>query len=287
MSIMNKITVLGGHGFVGSRFCFASHWETFVNSKQDKEVHSKNVINFVSTVDNYNVLNGNVHVDIDTNLTYLVDSLESWRNNNDAANGCYNFVSSWFVYGKIHPSTLKSRDNIRGIREDYQAKSLLGFYTITKHAAELLVQSYCEQFNLNYRILRLGSVMGNDPKASSRKNVMAWLIKKIKNNEDILVYDRNGRYYRDFISADHTAGVIQLILDSGQMNQVYNIGNGKPLVTVIDILNWAKAQTGSTSKINFMKDRKEHSIYLNVDKIKVLGFKPNHENYMDMFKSVL
>ena len=45
-----------------------------------------------------------------------------------------------------------------------------GFYSITKRAAEQLIISYCNTFNLKYRILRLTNIIGeNDKKVSSQK----------------------------------------------------------------------------------------------------------------------
>lgn len=74
-----------------------------------------------------------------------------------------------------------------------------GFYSITKHTAEKMLISYCETFGLNYRILRLTSIIGpGDKKVSKKKNAMQHLITCLKTGEPIKIYD-NGLNIRDFM----------------------------------------------------------------------------------------
>src|SRR5437870_12841263 len=122
---MCTITVLGGVGFVGSRYCLYAQHELQINKRNDYEVRGDNVVNFISTVSNYNVFR-DVHVDIDTNLNLLMDLLESWRKN--GARGIWNQISSWFTYGNVDLPA----------KEEYNCNPK-GFYSITKRAAEQLV----------------------------------------------------------------------------------------------------------------------------------------------------
>ena len=83
---------------------------------------SPNVLYMRSTTDNYNVFS-DLFVDIDTNLTHLMRVLNSYTDNEPLrSNSIFNFVSSWFVYGKT---------------DDLPAKETSicnpkGFYSITK-----------------------------------------------------------------------------------------------------------------------------------------------------------
>lgn len=286
-----KYTVWGGHGFVGSHLVNAYNGgfrqDFIVCDRNDNSAYSKNVINFVSTVDNYNVLNGDPWVDVDTNLRYLVDTLHNWRTQTDAANGCYNFISSWFVYGNINTDEYEFGT---GVAENMMGSPVSGFYSITKMAAEMLVKDYCDQFSLPYRILRLGSVIGKDPKASPKKNAIVYMINQIKAGNDFTVWDTDGKYHRDFIHVGDCAHAIRLVLEHAPLNEIINIGNGAPAATIIDILEYVKIRTGSKSKIYFMPEKKERSFYLDVTKLISYGYYPVANDqllYLQMFNDLL
>ena len=94
------------------------------------------------------------------------------------------FISSCFVYG----------DTVYPAREDTVCNPK-GFYSITKLAAERMLISYCETFNLKYRILRLCSVYGEDATDVSKKE-MPYNIFVIINDEEVSLYD-DGQNKRD------------------------------------------------------------------------------------------
>ena len=133
----NKISVFGATGFIGSEFCKIYPDFVIKIDKNDFIPQSKNVLYLISTVDNYNVLN-NVTIDIETNLIHLMKVLENCKDKDIT----FNFVSSWFVYG----------DTDLPAKETSVCKPK-GFYSITKYAAEMLIESFCKTFNIKYKIL--------------------------------------------------------------------------------------------------------------------------------------
>lgn len=287
---VDSLTVLGGHGFVGSNF--VRHMLTpvdvilpliFINDKLDYTVTSPNVINFISTVHNYNVFD-DPYVDIHTNLNVLIKTLESWRNyliqNDHTDKGCYNFISSWFVYGdQYNPSEDSFEIPVGGVPEWARCEPK-GFYSITKHCAEQLLISYCKTYNLNYRILRLGNVVGpGDPKVSERKNTLQYLINKLKVNEPVTIYN-NGEFYRDYIHVSDCVKAIEMVINNGHLKEIYNIGNGKGWIFK-DIIQYCKDQLGSTSEVNFSFSQGQtnnvHSFYMNIDKLRSLGYSPSYQ----------
>lgn len=136
------INVFGGTGFIGHRFCELNP-SAVINAREDYDVKTNNVLYFVSTVDNYNI-HKDLFIDIDTNLTVLMKVLSSIdRTNKDLV---FNFVSSWFVYGKNENTPF---------REDDLNCNPTGFYSITKRCAEQMLISFCETFDIKYRIFRL------------------------------------------------------------------------------------------------------------------------------------
>ena len=261
----NKINVFGGTGFIGSKFVDLYRDEVIVNDREDYESQSNNILYFISTVDNYNIWN-NPQLDIETNLTLLIDVLEKCKKNKDTV---FNFISSWFVYGKTKDLPA---------HEDTYCNPT-GFYSITKRAAEQLLSSYCETFGLNYRILRLCNVYGaQDKKASAKKNALQFLVSEVANHQDINLYDR-GENVRDFMHVEDVCRAIRLAIKKLPLNQIINVGSGKPH-KMIDLMEYVKKQTGSPSAFNFIEAPSFHQIvqiknmYLDTSKLQKLGFSP-------------
>jgi nucleoside-diphosphate-sugar epimerase len=262
------INVLGGQGFVGSRYRELTD-NVVINAKYDYKVKDNSeVVYFISTVDNYNV-HTNPYVDIETNLICLVKALESCKDKDVT----FNFISSWFVYGDVElPAKEDSYCNPKG------------FYSITKRTAEQLIISYCETFNIKYRILRLGNVVGKgDLKVSKKKNALQYLINEIKENRDINLYD-GGDLYRDYIHVDDVVDAINLIIKKGNTGEIYNVANGVK-VYLREALEYVREQVNSSSKFNsidivsFHKITQTKNMVLDTSKIKSLGFIPKYSTH--------
>lgn len=270
---MERINVFGGKGFVGSEFCRQTKLQTVCNFRNEYEVKSKDVLYLISTVHNYNVLE-NSYVDIDTNLTTLMRVLDTYRKY--PGEGCFNFISSWFVYGQDSGYG----PNAVGISEDSICDPK-GFYSITKRCAEQLLMSYCETFNLNYRILRLCNVLGPGDRFSTKKNALQYMIGEIKAGNPIQLYD-DGKFYRDYIDVRDCARAIDLVIQKGNLNEIYNIGNGVPQ-DFGNIIKYVQLSTKSTSKITSIEQKEFHkkvqssrSFFMNTDKLKSLGYAPEY-----------
>jgi nucleoside-diphosphate-sugar epimerase len=269
------INVFGGSGFVGNRYVELTanpeYTNIIVNDREDYEIKNNvtDVVYFISTIDNYHV-HTDLHIDIDTNLTTLMYVLESLKGKGDIT---FNFISSWFVYGDV-PLPAK---------EDSYCDPK-GFYSITKRCAEQLIISFCETFNIKYRILRLANVLGKtDHKVSKKKNAIQYMINEIVNNRDVDLYD-GGMVYRDYIHVDDVAQVINLIIEKGSPNQIYNVGNGQEIY-LKDALQYAVKASGSTSNLNTVPPAEFHKIVqtknmvLDNTKIENLGYLPKYNIY--------
>lgn len=265
---MERITVLGGNGFVGSRFCELTP-NIIKNGKYDYNIYSNDVVYFISTVDNYNIYEDPL-IDIETNLTTLIKTLETHRKEH-IGNLTFNFISSWFVYGNV-PLPAK---------EDAHCDPK-GFYSITKRTAEQLLISYCETFGINYRILRLSNVLGpQDTKVSKKKNALQYMINQLKNNEDISLYD-GGNTYRDYLYVDDVVTAINTVIKKGDINTIYNIGSGNTTY-LSKVIDYAKERLGSSSNIHNIPPAEFHNIVqtknmvLDVTKLNNLGFRPKYK----------
>jgi nucleoside-diphosphate-sugar epimerase len=261
----SNIQIFGGSGFVGSEFV-KQNPDCIVNARDDYRIKSDNILYMISTVTNYNVKT-DPYIDIDTNLSTLMRVLEQCKE----LDLTFNFVSSWFVYGETEmPATEQSNCYPNG------------FYSITKRCAEQLLISYCETFGIKYRILRLANVAGSgDKKASPQKNALQHMINELKAGRDVNVYD-GGNLYRDYIHVSDAARAIKTIMDKGEVNTIYNVGNGKPLLFK-DMIEYAKELIGGNGKLNpieipqFHKTVQVRSMWMLSDKLKSLGYEPKYD----------
>lgn len=276
---MERLINVFGKGFVGGRYCELTTDTKIVNSRDDYTVPPgvTDIVYFISTVDNYNV-HTDLHLDIDTNLSILMDVLKSFRENSPDA--VFNFISSWFVYGNVSLPA----------KEDSHCDPK-GFYSITKRTAEQLLISYCETFGLKYRILRLGNVLGRtDNKVSKKKNALQYMINEVKQGKDIDLYD-NGMVYRDYSHVDDVVRAINIVIEKGAVNDIYNIGSGEP-VYIKDAMEYAVKASGSTSKLNSIPPAEFHNVVqtknmvLDISKIKSIGYAPQY-NFYDIVNSLL
>jgi len=264
---MDKISVLGKSSYIAGEFLKLYIDETVgINHRETKESPTNNIINFVSTTDNYWPTRGDLYQDIQINLLYLMDFLNAAQRkyNNDFV---FNQVSSWFVVGKVDKLPVDEQVHCNPN----------GFYAISKYASELFLRSFCETNNIRYRILRLSNIYGKyDKGASLKKNTLHALVNMIKCNEDINLYD-GGNVIRDYLYVTDCARAIKLVLDKGEFNTTYNIGSGKPR-RFSDLILMARNMFHSSSRFINIDTPSFHStiqtkdFYFNIDKLKQLGF---------------
>lgn len=258
------VNILGGSGFIGSRYIEMNRNKLkAINNRDEYEVYqlATDILYFISTVDNYNVWT-DPFIDIETNLITLMKTLTSMKE----SNAVFNFISSWFVYGSVELPA----------KEDSYCDPK-GFYSITKRTAEQLLISYCETYNIKYRILRLSNVLGKqDKKVSKKKNALQYMLNLIKNNERVDLYD-GGTAFRDYMYVDDIIRAINLIMEKGELNQIYNVGSGIP-TTIKYCVEYAIKKCNSKSIVNSIETAEFHkkvqttNMVLDVSKLKSLGF---------------
>lgn len=268
---------LYGCGFIGGEY--NKKYQSVVNTRGEIEPKTDNILYFISTIDNYNVLT-NSTIDIETNLILLMKVLDSCRNKY-GSDFTFNFISSWFVYGDCELPA----------KETSQC-SPKGFYSITKKAAEDLLICYCKTFGIKYRIIRLCNVLGNsDGKVSKKKNALQYILQKLRNNEQVDLYD-SGKFYRDYMHVEDVVDAINLIVKSGDLNHIYNVGSDE-MVEFCEIVEYAKQILNSQSKLVSIEPTKFHSIVqtknmiLDSSKLKSLGFKPKYDTHQKIIDKLI
>jgi len=266
------INVYGSSGFVGGNFVKKYPELCITNSKDENTPKLRDILYLISTVDNYNVYT-DPYLDINTNLIKLIKVLDECKNKDIV----FNFVSSWFVYGKTNalPATEESLCNPTG------------FYSITKRAAEQLLISYCQTFNINYRILRLTNIIGKDDlKVSKKKNALQYMFNCLKNNEKISLYD-GGSNVRDYMHVKDACRAIKCVLDNAPLNEIVNISNCEPK-QIGELIHYAKDKINSKSIIENIKPTDFHNIvqikdmWLDNRKLLSYGYLPS----INVFESI-
>ena len=256
---------LFGHGFVGREFT-KQFPDTVVVGRDASYAPTDNILYGISTIHNYHPKDGDLFIDVDTNLTHFLEVLSA----NQDRDITFNLISSWFVYGQTDLPA----------REDSTCNPT-GFYSITARAREQLLISYAETFGMKYRILRLGNVIGiGDEKASEKKNALQWITKNIAKGKPVKIYKTGS--IRDYIDVRDCAKAIRLVLEKGELNAIYNIANGQGL-NVKDLIEVAHRASGFKSKIteipvpNFHKVVQTPKMFLNTKKLNDLGYVKAHD----------
>ena len=121
------------------------------------------------------------------------------------------------------------------------------------------------------------NVLGeSDKKVSKKKNALQYMINELKAGRTVSLYD-GGEAYRDYIYVDDAVRAINLVLQKGNVNEIYNIGNGVP-VRLVDAITYAATKLSSSSNVETTETAAFHKVVqttnmvLDITKIKNLGY---------------
>ncbi len=265
-----KILITGGAGFIGSNI--ANYWTkknsdviVLDNLRTGKleNISLNNKIKFINdSITNrdliLSIMNG---VDYIFHLAALISVPESIINPFECieinVKGLLNilesakekkvkkivFSSSAAVYGD-NPVSPKTTDLIPAPKSPYG---------ITKLDGEYYLQSYLENYGLNYVVLRYFNVFGlrQDPNSQYAAAIPIFINKALK-DEDIIIYG-DGEQTRDFIFIDDVVNANVLSAQSS-VNGIYNVARGEA-TSINDIVHTIIDLTNSKSKIIYKESR--------------------------------
>lgn len=263
-----NLSVYGATGFVGSEFARNSKFKIESLSRENLNPSFSEVVYFVGTTDNYNVLE-NPKLDIQVNLEFMIDQLETLRKKFGKFR--FNYISSWFVYGDAQVPPFKETGPCEP----------KGFYSISKYAAELFLKSYCATYGIEFRIIRLSNIFGSkDGGVSKKKNALQYLVNEIKKGNPVNLYE-GGHFVRDYLDVRDSAEALDIILEKAPYNLIVNVGSGEP-VRFVDLLERAKEVFGSSSELITIETPAFHRIvqvrdsWLDISMLRTLGFEPRY-----------
>ncbi len=178
----------------------------------------------------------------------------------------YHQISTDEVYGHIPPGYSSRETDPVAPRSPYSA---------SKASADLLVLSYWVTYQLPVTITRGANNIG--PYQYPEKVVPLFVTNALE-GKPLPVYG-DGRQMRDYQwVGDHCTG-IDVVLHHGKLGEVYNVGTGQEMenLRMVEIL--LDELNAPRSLIQHVEDRPGHDrrYSLNVDKLKALGWQPQHD----------
>lgn len=248
-----KVVVFGGAGFLGSHVAdvlTASGYEAIVYDIKKSEYlrpKQKMVIGDILDEDKVNkTIKGS---DIVYNFAGITDIDKAHYNplatinfnilgNTVILEGCRKFKVKRFIY----PSSL------------YVYSNAGSFYRSSKQACELIIEDYHKQYNLEFTILRYGTLYG--PR-SDEKN---WLYSALKQ----AIFDKNivrkgdGEEIREYIHVCDAAKLSVMVLDEQYKNQ-YLIITGNQQIRIKDLMRMIKEILCNKINLEFIEsDEEQH-----------------------------
>ena len=268
-SIMKRILVTGGAGFIGNHLCRRLLKEgNHVICLDNFFTGLKRHIEDMMTNPNFELIEHDVvdPIDIEVNQIYNLacpaspphyqyDSVKTMKT---SVLGIINMLelakkynatilqaSTSEVYGNplVHPQKETYWGNVNpiGIRSCYDEG---------KRAAETLLSDYHRQYGVDVRIIRIFNTYGPNMDPKDGRVVSNCIMQALK-GEDITIYG-DGSQTRSFCYVDDLVdGIIRMMNNSRGFIGPVNLGNPSER-TVLDLAQKVLELTGSTSKISFM-----------------------------------
>lgn len=301
---MMKILVTGGAGFIGGNFChymvekyadyhivaldaltYAGNLETLDPIKDMKnfkfvkgDITDRSFINSFFEKEQFDIVvnfAAESHVDrsIENPEIFLKTNILGTQVLMDAALRTkvkrYHQVSTDEVYGDL---PLDRPDLFFTEETPIHASSP---YSASKAAADLLVQAYHRTFGLPCTISRCSNNYG--PYHFPEK-LIPLMIKNALADQMLPVYGK-GENVRDWLHVYDHCTAIDLIIHSGRVGEVYNIGGHNERTNLNVVKTILKELNKSESLIRYVTDRKGHDLRYAIDPSKIeneLGWKPKY-----------
>jgi len=303
-----NLLITGGCGFIGSNFI--NYYFVKNKDKLNKLINidamyysasESNVLEEISINKKYKLVKGSLcDTDLVTNLlnehnithiihfaaqSHVQNSFEdSIKFTNDNIFGTHVLLECSRKYGKLKKFIHVSTDEVYGesmntIEEHHKTEhSILcptNPYAATKAGAELIAQSYNHSYKMPIIITRGNNVYG--PNQYPEKLIPKFIM-LLKQNKKVTIQG-DGSTVRAFLHAYDTAKAFEVILEKGQIGEIYNIGCDEGMeYSVMDIAKILIKKIKNTDNYNewieYVEDRpfNDKRYYISNKKIKDLGW---------------
>ena len=240
-----RILIIGGCGFLGTHLSQAlldqGHKVNVLDIKKTKELNKKvkfikgNLNNFKDLKKAFKNCNVIFHMGGISDIKYsIINPLETIRTNIMGTTNVLQLCVDKKIKKIIFASSI------------YVKSSQGGFYKVSKQCSESLIKEYSKRYNLNYTIIRYGSVYG--PGASVNNGITKILNSFIKKKK--FQYDGTRRAKRRFIYVkDAIQASIKMI--EKKFNSKSVLITGSNLMKINDVMKTIAKILKTNQKPNF------------------------------------
>ena len=260
MKNSKNVIVFGGSGFLGSHICDCladCGYKVTLFDKNRSKYLKQNQKMFVGDITDFSSVQKAIkHQNYVFHFAGVSDIGEA--NLNPFKTIKYNILGTTNIL-----ETIKNNKKINRIvfaSSIYARCKRGGFYSSTKRTCESLIENYREKFNINYTILRFGSIYGL--RANYFNIIHNLIVQGLKSNK--IKRDGDGMEIRNYINVKDAAKICVKILNKRYANKYFNIV-GKERVSVRKVINLIAKKTNA-KKIIY------HKNIINVDSYKVNPF---------------
>lgn len=210
----------------------------------------------------------NIIEDFKTNTFATLLLLENFRMFSPKAS--FIFTSTNKIYGS-NPNKLpfhkvkkrfdlkKSNKFYKGIDESFNIDNTIhSFFGVSKTSADLYVQEYGKNFDLNTVIFRGGCLTGPEHKGVELHGFLSYLVKSVKNNKEYKIFGYEGLQVRDNIhSSDMVKAFMLYHKNPKKKGVVYNIGGTREnSCSVLEALEITGKISGNKPKFKIYKNNR-------------------------------
>ena len=307
---MKTIIVTGGLGFIGSNLINILSKKNFFIINIDKVTYASNFKNISSNIKNYKFYKQDINnqnfiknilekyspslifnVAAETHVDRSIDGPKQFINSN--IYGVFNILEAIKKYKKktklIHVSTDEVYGDIKKNKssKEYDPYRPSSPYSASKASGDLLIKSYVRTYNLPAIITNCCNNYG--PNQYPEKLIPKF-IKLLKENKKVTIQG-DGSNIRAFLHANDTANAFELILEKGEIGEIYNIGCDDGMeYTVLQIakilINLIKHTDSYDEWIEYVEDRpfNDKRYYISNQKLKDLGWEIKESFYNSLLK---
>lgn len=248
-----KAIVFGGSGFIGSHLVeslFKRGFQVIAADIFKYKFFSKKIIfKKINIKDKKKVFNLIKNVDIVYNFAAIADIQASYddplKTMDVNVMGCANILQAC-VKNKVKKFILAS--------SIYANTDQGGFYRVSKQSCEIMTLEYSKVYNLDYRILRFGSIYG--PRSDLKNGLLKIIFDSVKKKK--LIYRGTNKAIRSYIYVKDAAEASIDILKSKFKKKIILI-KGKKQIKIVNLLLLLKKILNIKSKLLFLnKTQKGH-----------------------------
>ena len=157
------------------------------------------------------------------------------------------------------------------------------FYRVSKHACELLLEAYHERYDLNYTILRFGTLYGT--RSNSSNSVFRYLKEAFDTHK--IEFKGTGQEIREYVHAVDAANICTKILDDEYKGQTL-IVTGHHRMRLTELLDIMNEILGNKVKIIIQpEESKSHYTQTPYSYIPRIGKKIVMNTYCDLGQSLV